>query len=634
MDPSDRERLRTVFDAVIDAANAAGFGITVTVDEGDGAKFVYVNPRAAEINGRPEAELIGMPVAIQVAPESLAVARELAEDRRRGTVRTQLVELTIQRPDGTRLPTEIGISYAAFEGRTAAVTFIHDISDRRRATDALRESERRFRQLIEIAPDAISVSRDGVVLYANSAFVSLVGCKSADDLRGQPLVQLVHPDDRPRLRERLALRQGGEQGTVAEYRIVRPDGEIRTVDVVGIGFEFEGAPAVVGFARDVTERNRLHTERIEADRLAAMGTLAAGVGHEINNPLAYVLLNLQAIERELPGLSSSDRVSAIGTMVRKALEGVDRVRSIARDLKAFARSDPDTRNPVDVLRVLESALNIAGHEIRLRARLVTSFEVLPPVLANEARLGQVFLNLLLNAVQALVEGTSPRNEIRVSALPGDADDVVVEVADTGPGVPEALLERIFEPYFTTKPIGVGTGLGLSIARGIVKSFGGTLTASNAPGGGAVFRVWLPALKSYASTAPTAPSMRATPRRMRILIVEDEPTLALALERAIADEHEALVAPGGREALAVLLRDDTFDVVLSDLMMPGMSGPELYREVRARNAHMATRFIFMTGGADTPSIRSFLESAPCPWLEKPFDTGDLKRLLERVASASE
>jgi PAS domain S-box-containing protein len=630
MEVGERERMGPVFETILEAAHAASVGITVSVDEGDGAKFIYVNERAAELNGlRPE-EMIGQPVLLQVVPEDLPMLLDLQEQRKRGVTPPRLIEVTIVRKDGTRLPLEVGLSYAHYEGRTAAVTFTHDISDRRRVLEALQRSEGRFRRLIESAPEAIGVARAGAMVYANPALLELVGVKSAEAIVGHPLVELVYPDDRKRFREAVAS-PGRAWREPTEYRIVRPGGELRAIEVVSIGIEFEGAPAVLGFARDVTERNRIRDELLEADRLASVGTLAAGVGHEINNPLAYVLLNLQALERELPRLAAPDRIADALEMVRNALTGVDRVRTIARDLKSFSRGDPDARGPVDVRRVLESAINMTAHEIRLRARLVTHFEDVPPVLANEPRLGQVFLNLLVNAAQALPERDSGRNEIRVSARAAEDDRVIVEVADTGPGIPEANLERIFEPYFTTKPLGVGTGLGLSIGRSIVTSLGGTLTASNATGGGATFRISLPALRARADRPSVPPPPRSHGRRIRVLIVEDEPALALALERALGEGHDALVAPGGREALGLLARDASFDVVLCDLMMPGMSGIDFYDAVRDRDARLAKRFVFMTGGTQTARIRDFLRTAHRPWIEKPFDSGEVKQLLAEVAA---
>ncbi len=634
MEPGERERMQAVFETILEAADAASVGITVSVDEGDGAKFVYVNERAAEINGLSAGEMIGQPVMLLVDPEDVPAMLRLQEERKSGAVKSRLVELTLNRKDGSRLPVEVGISYVRHRGHTAAVTFLHDISERRRVLEALQRSEAGFRRLIESGPEAVGVARDGAMVYANPAFVELFGLESAAAVVGRPVIEMIHPEERQRMREALTKRQAElVAGQLMEYRIVRPDGQLRNIEAMSIGIEFEGAPAVLGFARDVTERNRIRTGLLEADRLAAVGTLAAGVGHEINNPLAYVLLNLQALERELTRIAPAERIADAVEMVRNALTGIDRVRTIARDLKSFSRSDPDARAPVDVRRVLESAINMAAHEIRLRARLVTRFEDVPPVLANEARLGQVFLNLLLNAAQALPERRTDRDEIRVLARSDGDDRVVVEVSDTGPGIPEPILERIFDPYFTTKPLGVGTGLGLSIGRSIVSSLGGILTAANAPEGGAVFRVELPGLRSPAGhAAVVSQPPRGHPRKLRVLIVEDEPALALVLQRALGDGYDAIVAPGGREALGVLTRNPSFDVVLCDVMMPGMSGVELYEEMTTCDPAVADRFVFMTGGTQTARIRDLLAAAQRPWLEKPFDARELRRILVEMVGA--
>jgi PAS domain S-box-containing protein len=627
--PSEPDKPERLFETIVEAANAAGVGISVFVDEGDGPKFVYVNARSAEMNGLPAEELVGKSVRVSVAPEDMPLALRLQEDRMHGPVPIppRRVELTLLRPDGSRLPIEMGLSWASYGGRLAGVAFLHDTSERRRALEALSRSEASFRQLIEAAPDAISVVRDGLLVYANPAYVALFGFSSAAEMVGRKLEELVHPDDRQRLRGRLKLRQEGAHGDPVEYRVVRRGGELRIVEVVGIGIEFEGAPSVLAFARDVTERNRIRAELMEADRLAAMGRMAAGVGHEINNPLAYVLLNLQMLEQQIERWGPTDRLADARDALRNALVGVDRVRTIARDLKSFSRLDPDTRRPVDVRHVVESAINMALHEIRLHGRLVTRFDEVPPVLANEARLGQVVLNLLVNAAQALSDRPSDHNEVRVSVGPVDGDRVVIEVADTGPGIAPEILGRIFEPYFTTKPIDVGTGLGLSIGRSIVTGLGGTLTATNLPVGGASFRIVLPGITSDVGRSAMPAPVSGRGRRLRVLIVEDEPALALAIQRALSERHEAMVAPGGREALDLLKRDEAFDVVLCDLMMPGMSGMELFESVRTRDSNLVGHFIFMTGGAPPPHIRDFVASTGRAWLEKPFDMVALLAFLD-------
>jgi signal transduction histidine kinase len=230
-----------------------------------------------------------------------------------------------------------------------------------------------------------------------------------------------------------------------------------------------------------------------ADRLASVGRLAAGVGHEINNPLAYILSNLRYIQDELQQLEASPSPEARQELleaISEAREGADRVRLIVRDLKTLSRPDDVSLGPVDLVTVLRSAARMAAHEIRGRARLVEELGEVPPVHGNALRLGQVFLNLLLNAAHAITPGRAEENEIRVVARPGDAGLVIVEVRDTGCGIPPENLQRIFEPFFTTKPEGVGTGLGLAVCRSILSSLGGSIHVESQPGRGTTFLITL------------------------------------------------------------------------------------------------------------------------------------------------
>jgi len=237
------------------------------------------------------------------------------------------------------------------------------------------------------------------------------------------------------------------------------------------------------------------TKIAQTERLAALGTLAAGLAHEINNPLTYVLLQLAQAIRLLPILANDDnraRVEQVETLVRGSLEGAERIRGIMTGIRAFSRSDDTGVSPVDVRVALDAALKLVMNEIRYRARLVKHYTDPPRVIANEGRLGQVFLNLITNAVQAIPEGDVRSHEIRVSATADDRGDLLVEISDTGAGIPPHLLGRIFEPYFSTKPVGQGTGLGLSISHSIISSFDGKITVTSEVGRGTTFRVVLPA----------------------------------------------------------------------------------------------------------------------------------------------
>jgi PAS domain S-box-containing protein len=435
-------------------------------------------------------------------------------------------------------------------------------------------------------------------------------------LRGEAFTTLVHM---------------GASGLQYETRYTPrrgPDGEI--VEVIGV-------------AIDITDRRRAEAalqqseaRLIDADRLASLGTLAAGVAHEINNPLSYVLLNLDLVVRELEARALGDETAVpcegLVTRLREARLGVDRVRLIVQDLKAFSRVDTERRGPVDVRRVLEETIELAWNEIRHRARLVRDFAEVPAVEANASRLGQVFLNLLLNAGQSLAEGDVENNRITVSTSVDARGSVVVAVSDTGAGIPEDILAHVFEPFFTTKPSGVGTGLGLSICHGIVTSLGGEITVQSRIGHGSVFRVILPGVGalddsrggSRTESRPSIPAPR-TPRG-RVLVVDDEPVLAAALGRSLEPEFEVEVLGNGRLALERLRRDPPFDAVLCDLIMPEMTGMDLYEALRDTDPELTSRIIFMTGGTFTQRARDFLASIPNPALDKPFDLTMLEALL--------
>ncbi|MEZ4407419.1 MAG: ATP-binding protein [Polyangiales bacterium] len=364
-----------------------------------------------------------------------------------------------------------------------------------------------------------------------------------------------------------------------------------------------------------------------------MGTLAAGVAHEINNPLMYVMTNLEFLSRHLD--ASGDASPRARHAVEQAREGAERVRQIVRNLRTFSRGDDDRRGPVSVTQVLESALEMAHNEIRHRARVVRDFDVVPPVEANEARLGQVFLNLLVNAAQAIPdEGPSEAHEVRVT-LRHDLERrrIVAAVRDTGHGIDPEVLPRVFDPFFTTKPVGEGTGLGLAIVHGIVRSLGGDIEVESTPGSGSEFRVYLPV-----ATQPPAPRRRSVPpppsgARLRVLIVDDEPNLRSSLALIVGGEHDAFTEGSGRDALARVEAGERFDVILCDLMMPEVSGLDVYETLERVAPDQARRVVFLTGGAFTPRAQEFLGRVPNPRLEKPFDLDELQRLIRKVGGAA-
>jgi len=367
------------------------------------------------------------------------------------------------------------------------------------------------------------------------------------------------------------------------------------------------------------------------DRLACVGTLAAGVAHEINNPLAYVSTNLDLLAEELrsiEGASPSRRLRELEELAREARQGAERVRKIVRGLKTFSRADSERRVILDVHQVLDLALNMSFNEIRHRAQLVKDYGDVPAVEADESRLGQVFVNLLVNAAHAIPEGQADRHEIRIVTRT-EAERAIVEIHDTGAGIPADVIGRIFDPFFTTKEIGVGTGLGLSISHSIVADLAGEITVHSEVGKGTTFRVALPATRARpANDAVADTPIGGTARAGRVLIVDDDEIGARSLSR-ILRPNEVTITHNGRQALDAILAGKQFDVILCDLMMPEMTGMDLHREIARERPELVNRMIFMTGGAFTPAARDFLDRVPNDRLEKPYEVQSLRALVQRL-----
>jgi PAS domain S-box-containing protein len=393
--------------------------------------------------------------------------------------------------------------------------------------------------------------------------------------------------------------------------------------------------------RTQAEARRLETQLMVSDRMASVGTLAAGVAHEINNPLAAVMGNLDYIADSLSRMTTGDVASMspgmrdawireeIKTPLDDAVEAAQRVRFIVRDLKIFSRSPNDAeRGPVNVETIMESSLRMAWNEIRHRANLVKRYGHVPAVEGNEARLGQVFLNLVVNAAQSLPPGQAEQNEIRVTTSV-EGERVIIEVSDTGAGIPPQIIGRIFDAFFTTKAVGVGTGLGLAICQRIVTDMGGALTVESEMGKGTTFRVSVPIAhkKELEVIAPTV-QLPDAGRRGRILVVDDEELVLRSVRRILSQEHDVLAMVSAEEALAVCAGGEKFDLILCDLMMPDMTGMDFHRELSLVSPEQADRMIFITGGAFTEKARAFLSETPKEHLEKPFYSANLRAIVQR------
>jgi two-component system, NtrC family, sensor kinase len=370
-----------------------------------------------------------------------------------------------------------------------------------------------------------------------------------------------------------------------------------------------------------------------ADRLASVGQLAAGVAHEINNPLAYITSNLRFVgdELKLGRPSSPEERNELVQALQEALEGSQRVAHIVRDLKQFSRGDENDEGPAFLEEVLRSVFKMAAPELRHRTRLVSETTGGGWVRGSSARLGQVFLNLVLNAVQAMPTGRPMDENVVQLHVFRRGEEVWVEIKDTGVGMAPQVRARIFDPFFTTRPVGEGTGLGLAVCHGIVTAVGGRIEVESEVGRGSTFRVALKVAEEPTEevTSPDLVSNTTVVRERRlVLVVDDEPHVRKALERMLR-QHELRFANGGPEALAMLQAEPEIEVVLCDLMMPDMSGMELYARVAQCMPGRERTFLFMTGGGFTLEARAFLESVSNAVVDKPVDPATLGPLVSAI-----
>jgi len=617
---------------ILAAAEMAQLGVSVSLVEAHGVRRIYVSDAAARILGYSAEELIGSSTFLTFAPEELDRVHDLSQRWRRGEKIPHFLETVALRKDGTRVPLEVAYTVVELDGQPASVAFLRDISERKRTEEALKKSEGIFRKLVEAAPEAVLVAKEQRIAYVNPRFLRLLGYERAGDLLDRDSVELILPEDRVMLRERdEVIRQSPESPVPREYRLMKRDGSTVTVECSSLPIEFEGAPAILTFLRDVTERKQTQAQLIQTDRMATVGTLAAGVAHELNNPLAYVLLNLGILERELDDLIEDPhhRESARARLAT-VQEGAERMASIVRDLRSFCRPNAPSAVPVNMRQVLESSINMAMNELRDRARVIRDYAPVPPVIADGARLGQVFLNLLLNAAQALAEGSPNENEVRVVLRAEAGDRVRVDIADSGQGIAPEIMGRIFEPFFTTKPIGVGTGLGLSICQSIVTSMQGELTVESEPGRGSTFHVLLPLPRATAEIHEATPALVPGGEGARILVVDDESAIAVALKKVLGDDHDVTAVTTGDQALRLLLDGACFDVIVCDVLMPGTSGIDVYRRIEKTRPELAKRIIFMTGASSMPRVADFFRRVPNRKIDKPVDVPRLRQLVREIA----
>lgn len=373
--------------------------------------------------------------------------------------------------------------------------------------------------------------------------------------------------------------------------------------------------------RDITEQQQLLRRVTASENLASLGTLAAGLAHEVNNPLTYVLSSVYTVKLSLG--ESGNRVQAD---LDAALEGCWRIRDLVKNILETTTIHRDTLEPVSVAEVVDAALALSRPQVRHRATLEWHPEQELYALAHRTKLIQVVVNLVVNASQSFSDNRASANEIHIRAR-GESDEIVIEVTDNGQGMDEATRLRAAEPFFTTKEPGQGSGLGLFLCNSIVESLNGKLRIASELHKGTKVAVRLPAArvipKSQPDPAPSGPMTADSVPQLRVLVIDDEPEIRRALDRILRGRHKVVLCAHGAEALERLIAGDRFDVILCDLLMPEMTGIELFAEIEQHFRSQAERMVFMTGGATSESSRQFIEDHSTRVVHKPFHPAEIE-----------
>ena len=617
-------------------------------------RIVFVNAAACAVHGLKPEEMIGRAYSDFLAPgirdaaialfaEAVRVGADAVDlptgiDRKEGAFVRPSINVRIFRGDDGR----VGVSRDATPSGTT-----QDVAERRLAETALYDSRQALRAVLDSVPQRVFwKDRNSVYLGCNRAFAMDMGFDDPDEVIGKTdydaswkaSAELYRADDN-------AVVTSGQSKLNYEEPMLHPDGRqgwLRTSKVPLRGRD-GNVTGIIGTYEDITERRLLQQQLMHAQRLESIGTLAAGMAHEINNPLTYLIGNAEishewlrtAIARLERLIGKAHDPAALARAIRgvaeiegpllDVLDGAERVRLLVLDIKGMARIEDGSRAPRELRSLVEAAVKMTANAVRHFASVRTRFAATPLVETGDGPLVQVLTNLLINAAQAIGEGRADANDITVTTYTDATGWACVEVRDTGPGIPADVLPRIFDPFFTTKPVGAGMGLGLSTSHNIVVGLGGRLTAESPPGGGAVFRVVLPPATRNAAPSPPECGSATVTRRGKVLVIDDEASVAVALGRILGQDHDVTVLTDGREAVASIAAGQVYHVIFCDLMMPNISGIDVHHAIAATSAAQAGRIVFMTGGAFTAASQAFLDRFGSRHVIKPFTAETIRSI---------
>jgi PAS domain S-box-containing protein len=593
--------------------------------------FKFCNKAAEEITGYTHDEFVGRPFIDFVAPESRDLSEQRHQTRMAGKEVPPVVEIKIPCKDGTLKDMELSAGLIQYKGRPALMGIGRDITERKKAEEALRESEAKYSALIEQARDAVIILQDGVIKYCNKAAAEITGY-TQETLLGMPFLDPIQSDSRDIVAQRYQARLAGKEvPNVYELQVLRQDGTLKDVEASGVVIQYEGKPADMVFIRDITERKRMEDELAKMQKLESLGTLAGGIAHDFNNILTGILGNVSLAKSYIePKGKVFDRLV-------EAEKASLRAKDLTQQLLTFARGGAPITKTASIARLIEESATFALRGSKVKCEFSLPVD-LSPVEIDEGQISQVISNLVLNADEAMPEGGII--EIRAKNTVVSAKDVSslsegkyvqIDINDHGVGIAKQHLQRIFDPYFTTKQ--KGSGLGLSTAYSIIKNHSGHIAVGSKLGVGTTFHIYLPVSEKPVPVEEQAVAETLVLDEGRILVMDDEEDIRELLGSVLGEVgYEVEFTREGAEAIEqyVEAKDSgqPFDAVILDLTVPGgVGGKEVIEKLLEIDPEV--KAIVSSGYSTDPIMADFRKYGFRGVIAKPYKIGELKEIVRRV-----
>jgi PAS domain S-box-containing protein len=590
--------------------------ITVTKD----GTIIYCNKKFSELVHLSAEEIIGKTLFQYIQKSDRAKLKEILLKLKIKSVKKILKLIS---SNGSLRTVHFSCKSMQLPTTNAISIVITDLSE-------IQEIEQRYSTLVENASCGIMIhDYDGIILEVNKLAETILG-RTKKQIIGNDLRNFLPVKEKNYATVLLQKMKSETSIGPNEGQLQRPDGEVRDIIFSITRISYNGKDLLLGVITDITERNQLRTQALLNDRLTVIGTLATGLVHEINNPIAYIQSNFSYLKDKILKLSlnaeNQDQIKLqLVQAIAESVEGLDKIKEIISDLKGFARVKGEIFLPFNINDVLESAIKMASPQFNnIQIRKIFSSDI-PMMLSSKNKFHQVVLNLLVNAAQAM-DDTSLNNVITLRSYLDDSN-IYIDISDTGKGIPVENISKIFEPFFTTKPVGIGTGLGLSLCHDIMQSLGGSISVKSVVNSGSTFSICLP-LQLRAHDENISLSKKDQSNFKKILVINDDPSLSIVITKLLEKIFHVSLIKSGREALHILEKKvDFYDIIISNFSMNDIDGKDIY-EYYVRKNHPQL-FIFIIDKLNDKLTSGINGDDNVSWIDKSFTQGILLDAVEKL-----